>query len=188
MSGRGNFEEAVRAQQAWLSALELTDNPETAGTPERVTRFWREKLLSGYNEDPREALGPPLSSVVSGVICVQNVPFHSVCPHHLVPYFGQVDLAFEPNESILGLGRFERLVAACSRMLILQEQLTQTLASHLNEHIAPQGVLCRVRAQHLCFMLTGREPRGTEMVTWRGIGSLERQYDVFSKTQSTEHT
>lgn len=186
MSGHGNFEQAVRAQQAWLEALDLTDDPETTGTPERVTRFWREKLLSGYSENPRDALGAPLASKVAGVICVQNVPFHSVCPHHLVPYFGRVDLAFEPNEVILGLGRFERLVAACSRKLVLQEQLTEAIVSHLDAHISPKGVLCRVRAQHLCFMLTGREPRGAEMITWRGIGSLEGQYDVFSTTEPVE--
>jgi GTP cyclohydrolase IA len=187
VSGRDNFEAAVLAQRAWLSALDLNDNPETVGTPERVTRFWQEKLLSGYDEDPREALGAPLTSTMSGVICVKNVPFHSVCPHHLVPYFGEVDLAFEPNQSILGLGRFERLVAACSRKLILQEELTQTLVTNLNEHITPRGVLCRVRAKHLCFMLTGREPRGTEMLTWRGVGSLTAQYDIFSDVHSGEH-
>ncbi len=180
MTKRGNFDSAVRAQQAWLEALELSDDPETAGTPQRVTEFWREKLLSGYSEDPGEALGAPLRSKVTGVICVQNIPFHSVCPHHLVPYFGHVDLAFEPNLDILGLGRFERLVAACSRKLILQEQLTEALVTHLHSHISPKGVLCRVRAQHLCFMLTGREPRETEMVTWRGMGSLEGQYTVFT--------
>jgi GTP cyclohydrolase I len=185
MSQRGDFEKAVRAQQEWLEALELSDDPETAGTPERVTRFWHEKLLSGYSEDPCEALGAPLASTVTGVICVQNVPFHSVCPHHLVPYFGHVDLAFEPNSDILGLGRFERLVAACSRKLILQEQLTQALVENLHDHIAPKGVLCRVRAQHLCFMLTGREPRDAEMVTWGGMGSLEGQYTVFTNASES---
>lgn len=185
MTERDNFDKAVRAQQEWLEALELSNDPETAGTPERVTRFWREKLLSGYSENPREALGAPLASTVSGVICVQNIPFHSVCPHHLVPYFGHVDLAFEPNSDILGLGRFERLVAACSRKLILQEQLTQELVAQLHDHISPKGVLCRVRAQHLCFMLTGREPRETQMVTWRGMGSLDAQYTLFTNVSES---
>ena len=172
--------EAIAAQRAWLSALNLDQDPETCGTPERVTDFWINKLVSGYQEDPKVAMGSPLQATSKSIVCVRSIPFHSVCPHHLVPFFGTVDLAFEPNEKLLGLGRFERLVAACSRRLILQEQLTDNLVSQLREHLAPKGILCRVRGQHLCFMLTGREPRDTEIVTWRGFGTLETQFAVFS--------
>lgn len=180
MNGELKLSEAIAAQKAWLTALNLDQDPETIGTPERVTEFWMSKLLSGYQEDPKVAMGEPLRASSDSIVCVRNIPFHSVCPHHLVPFFGTVDIAFEPTEKLLGLGRFERLVAACSRRLILQEQLSDILVSQLREHLAPKGVLCRIRAQHLCFMLTGREPRETEVVTWRGFGSLDGQFAVFS--------
>lgn len=184
MSEAFNISEAIAAQQSWLAALNLDQDPETNGTPERVTEFWVNKLLSGYREDPKVAMGTPLQASSDSIVCLRDIPFHSVCPHHLVPFFGVVDIAFEPTEKLLGLGRFERLVAACSRRLILQEQLTDVLATHLLAHLSPKGVLCRVRGQHLCFMLTGREPRDTEVVTWRGFGSLDRQFSVFSDDTS----
>ena len=130
MSQSIDIEKAIAAQRAWLSALQLDGDPEVSGTPERVVEFWREKLVSGYREDPRDALGAPLKATSRGIVSMLAIPFHSMCPHHLVPYFGTIDIAYEPSGQILGLGRFERFIAACSRRLILQEELNEMLSTY----------------------------------------------------------
>lgn len=172
--------QAAQAQKAWLSALNLSDEPEVSGTPERVVGFWAEKLVSGYAQDPADVLGIPLVTPSTGIVSIKSIPFHSVCPHHLVPYFGTVDVAYQPNEKILGLGNFERFVATCSRRLILQEQLNEMLVNILSSHLDARGVMIRIKAQHLCFMLDGREPRDTEIVTWNGMGSLAESFTLFN--------
>lgn len=175
---------AMAAQSLWLQAIGLADHEEVVGTPKRVAEFWADKLISGHAKDPIEELGSPLETTSKGIVSINDIPFHSVCPHHLVPYFGVVNIAYQPSGHILGLGKFEQFVAACSRRLILQETLTTDLACLLAQHIDARGVMVRVHAQHLCFILNGREPRDATLTTWHGLGSLESAYDLFS-TAST---
>ena len=180
MSRSINLEKAVSAQSDWLDALGLSDDAEVAGTPNRVVKFWVEKLISGYEQDPRIVLGEPLVATSEGVVSLRGIPFHSMCPHHLVPYFGTVDIAYQPSGHILGLGKFEQFVAACSRRLILQEKLNEMLVDILKSHLDARGVIIRINAQHLCFMLDGREPRQTEITTWNASGSLTNAYALFA--------
>ena len=176
---------AINAQREWLEAFNLHDDPEVQGTPARVTAFWTQKLLKGYQLDPKLELGRPLETETHTLVCLKGIPFHSVCPHHLVPYFGTVDIAYDPSRHIVGFGHFERFVAACSRRLRLQEPLTEEIAEGVRDHLDARGVICRIQAQHLCFMLDGREPRDTQIITWHAIGTLEGQYTLLNQGDSS---
>ena len=174
----------IRAQSAWLEALRLHEDPETLGTPERVWHFWQEKLVSGYQCSPTEALGPPLQTQTDALVCIESIPFHSMCPHHLVPYFGTVDICYDPADMILGLGRFEPFIQVCSRRLILQEALTEQIGETLEGHLSPKGALVRLKATHLCQMLNGQEPRGSSMTTLWSCGTLKNRYEILTSKMS----
>ena len=161
-----------------LTALDLADHPEVRGTPERVAEFWRARLVSGHALDPADALGEPIPVAAPTVVTLTHIPFHGMCPHHLVPYFGEVHLAYEPGAHIVGLGGLEKLVATLSRRLVLQEQLCADVLDALETHLKVKGAACAIEATHLCLILRGREPRPTRVHTRLARGSLIGRADV----------
>lgn len=163
---------AADAIAGLLAALDLDGLPETDGTPDRVARFWRAQLVSGHGVDPAEALGKLIPVAEPTVVSLTGIPFHGMCPHHLVPYFGEVHLAYEPADHIVGLGGLEALVAALSRRLVLQEQLCIDLVDALEAHLGARGAACAVEATHLCLILRGREPRRARVHTRLARGTL----------------
>lgn len=162
-----------------LAALGLdAADPELRDTPARVAELWRDNLLSGYRENPAAVLAERIPDTAGATVTVTHLPFHTVCPHHLTPSLGVVHLAYEPDGAIVGLGALERLVAALSRRLVLQEQLTADLADALMTHLGARGAACAIEAQHLCLILRGREPRSARVVTRVGRGTLAARTDV----------
>ena len=164
--------------QAFLQAIGRADDPGTVGTPERVAEFWRERLVAGYDADLDAILSERIADDSGAVVTLTGIPFHGVCPHHLVPYLGEVHLAYDPAGELVGLGALERLVAACSRRLTLQEQLTQALVDALMTTLGARGAACAVEATHLCLVLRGREPRSARLHTRAARGTLEGRPDV----------
>lgn len=88
-------------------------------------------------------------------VILQGIAFHSLCEHHLVPFFGTVDIAYDPDQWIAGLGGFDRLVAHQARQLQLQERMTHQIANAIAEQLAPRGVLVRITARQMCVELRG---------------------------------
>ena len=168
-------EEAVAAL---LRALGFAPEGDLAETPRRVAHLFATNLLSGRNQDPAEILRDRLPNRGSAVITLTGLPFHGVCPHHLLPYHGVVHLAYDPGALIVGLGRLERLLECLSRRLVLQEDLTQNLVDALMVHLDARGAACAVEAEHLCLSLQGHEPRGARLCTRAFIGTLEGRFDV----------
>ena len=144
-----------------LSAAGIGAHPELTKTPARVAEFWEETLLSGYDEDPSEILAKILPTTGASVVTLTGIPFHSVCPHHLVPYFGVAHVAYEPDGGIVGLGALERLVNALGRRLSLQENLCEAIADALMEHLGAKGAACCLEVHKRLHMF---EPPGTENV------------------------
>lgn len=136
-------------------------------TPGRFLRAMRE-LTAGEREDqdaskllrtfPIEAGSDP------GVVCVRSVPFASVCEHHALPFSGTIDVAYIPNDRIVGLSKIPRLVRLVTRRFQVQERIGSMVADALLEHVGAIGVLVRIRARHSCMALRGAESPG-EMVT-----------------------
>ena len=177
------LEAAVRDM---LIALRVDDDPETVGTPARVAEFWSNQLISGYRADPAALFNDAIEDKSGTIVSLIEIPFHGVCPHHLVPFFGHVDLAYEPDGRIVGLGSLEKLVATLSRQLVLQEALTGSIADMLMTHLDAKGACVRITAQHLCFMLRGREPRRTQIVTHASRGTLSNQFHFVNPAGATE--
>ena len=123
----------------FLKALGHENHPETEKTPERVEKLWTQNLLSGEASSPTAILEKRIVDHSGVTVILKKIPFHSVCPHHLVPFFGHVDLAYDPDGHIVGLGALENLVACLSRRLILQEDLTGQIVDHLMTTLGAKG-------------------------------------------------
>jgi GTP cyclohydrolase IA len=133
------------------------------------------ELLDGYKSDI-DAILNDIAQVRDhpGLVLEQGINFTSVCYHHFLPFFGTIDVAYEPGEVITGLGRIVQLVQALAHRLQIQEFLVRDIAETLKQRIAAKGVFVRSRAVHLCVHSRGPSDHTMETICTYGIGSFEK--------------
>jgi GTP cyclohydrolase I len=150
------------------------DRQGLVGTPGRVARMYAE-LTAGYRVDPGRLLNGAVFDVAySEMVVVKDIPFHSLCEHHLLPFFGRAAVAYIPDGRVIGLSKIPRIVETYARRLQLQERLTQQVADLLMEQLAPQGVGVVMEATHLCTVMRGVRKPGTIMTTSAVLGTFRR--------------
>ncbi len=148
------------------------DRPGLAGTPERVHRMYVE-LTAGYHVDPRRLINGAIFDVAySEMVVVKEIPFHSLCEHHLLPFFGTAAVGYLPRGRVIGLSKIPRIVEMYARRLQLQERMTQQVADFLQEQLDPLGVGVIIEATHLCTVMRGVRKSGTVMTTSALLGSF----------------
>ena len=145
----------------------IGENPNRDGlveTPERVARMYSE-LFSGLDEDPESALTTTFDVSHDEMIVLRDVPFYSMCEHHLLPFFGSADIGYIPSDKIVGLSKLARALDILSRRPQVQERLTCQVADAVETVLDPIGVAVRVQAEHLCMTMRGIKKPGSRMVT-----------------------
>jgi GTP cyclohydrolase I len=137
-------------------------------TPHRVARAF-EELLTPAHFDPTCF---PNDEGYDELVMVRDIPFHSLCEHHLLPFVGVAHVAYLPKDRILGLSKLARIVELHSRALQVQERMTQQIATWLQEQLDPRGVGVVLEAEHMCMRLRGVRTPGTMTVTSALRGTL----------------
>jgi GTP cyclohydrolase I len=146
-------------------------------TPERYAKAMR-FLTSGYESEPEDVVGSGIFSAEGeGVVLVRDVEFHSLCEHHLLPFFGRVHVAYLPGDKIIGLSKIPRIVDLFSRRLQVQERITEQVADALMKLLEPKGVLVLAEARHLCMAMRGVEKQHSATATraLRGVYAHDSQ-------------
>jgi GTP cyclohydrolase I len=163
------------AVSAILSAIGEDGSREgLVDTPARVRRMYAE-LTAGYTADPDEVLNDAIFDVgYSEMVLVKDIPFHSLCEHHLLPFAGSVAVGYIPDGRVIGLSKIPRVVDMYARRLQVQERLTQQIADFLMERLAPKGVGVVVEATHLCASMRGIRKPGMVMTTSAVLGIFRR--------------
>jgi GTP cyclohydrolase I len=153
---------AESAARDLLTALgaDLTDES-LADTPVRVARMYAE-LLTPH---PFSATTFPNDGGYDELVVARDIPFHSLCEHHLLPFVGVAHVAYLPGERIVGLSKFARVVDSFARTLQVQERLTTQVADWIERELAPKGVGVVLEAEHLCMSLRGIQKPGATTVT-----------------------
>jgi len=140
--------------------LDPADEPELAQTPARVADLYRE-AFSGLDPGAEPEIATfPHAGGRDEIVIVRDLPFHSLCVHHLVPFFGTAHVAYLPAERIIGISGPARLLAFYARRPQLQERLTAQIADHLERLVAPRGVAVVLEARHLCMEMRGARTSG----------------------------
>lgn len=165
---------AQRAMADFLRALgqDPSRADETAG---RVTRAYVDELLVGHGVDVGRLVieGSEPTAGATDPVIVDGIETATVCPHHLLVARGTALVAYHPGERLLGLGTIARLVDACSRRLVFQEEIAGSVTSALMDHGGARGAFCRIVLDHACLQTRGeRQPRA-QAVSFRGDGSFE---------------
>ena len=158
--------EAVRTLLRWAG-----DDPAREGlidTPKRVAKAY-EELFRGYRERPEDVLDRIFREVggYDDMVLVRDIPFHSHCEHHMVPFFGKAHVAYYPGDGVVGLSKIARLVDIFARRLQTQEAMTAQIVDALSAALKPRGVAVYVEAEHLCMAMRGVRKVGATTVTTR---------------------
>lgn len=154
------------------------EDPEREGlreTPARVARMYQE-VFAGLEQDPAEHFATTFDEHHEEMVLVRDIPFYSMCEHHLVPFFGMAHVAYIPaaDGRICGLSKLARLVDVFAKRPQVQERLTSQIADTLIEQLHPQGVIVVLEAEHLCMSMRGVKKPGARTTTSAVRGVFER--------------
>ncbi|MFD1673403.1 GTP cyclohydrolase I FolE [Alicyclobacillus fodiniaquatilis] len=165
------IEEAVRMI---LSAVGEDPNREgLLDTPSRVARMY-EEIFAGLHRDPRAELSARFHVEHNEVVFVRDIPFYSMCEHHLLPFFGVAHVAYLPQDNVVtGLSKLARLVDTVAKRPQVQERMTNEIADVLYEELNPRGVMVVIDGEHLCMSMRGIQKPGSRTMTLAARGRYE---------------
>ncbi len=148
-------------------------NPRIAGTPERVARMYDE-IFAGLLVDPADVLDVVFEEHHDEMVLVRDIPFASICEHHLIPFIGRAHVGYLPNlhGHVTGLSKLARVVDMAARRPGLQERITTTVADTLMKALSPLGVIVIIEAEHLCMTMRGVRKPGSVTVTSAVRGTI----------------
>ena len=155
-------------------------------TPRRVAAMY-EELFAGVDDDPERYLTVTFAADHDEMVMVRDIPFASLCEHHLVPFLGRAHVAYIPSKDgrITGLSKLARVVDAVAGRLQVQERMTTQIAEAIEKALTPRGVLVVIEAEHLCMSMRGVRKPGTVTVT-SAVRGLFRT-DPRTRAEAMEH-
>ncbi len=143
-------------------------------TPKRVARMYQE-VFQGLSEDPRSHFQTHFTEEHEELVMVKDIPFYSICEHHLVPFFGKAHIAYIPaNGKIAGISKLARTIETVSKRPQLQERITSVVANVMMEELNPMGVMVIIEAEHMCMAMRGIKKPGAITVTSAVRGIFKR--------------
>ncbi|MCF6137581.1 GTP cyclohydrolase I FolE [Pseudalkalibacillus berkeleyi] len=165
----------------------IGEDPEREGlldTPKRVARMY-EEVFQGLNQDPSEHFKTVFGEDHEELVLVKDIPFYSMCEHHLVPFFGKAHVAYIPKGGkVTGLSKLARAVEAVTKRPQLQERITSTIADSLLRSLQPHGVMVIIEAEHMCMTMRGVKKPGSQTITSAVRGIFEEDQAARSEVMS----
>jgi GTP cyclohydrolase I len=180
----GKIESAVR--DILTAVGEDTEREGLKSTPERIVKMYSE-LLAGYADDPKVHLESIFHEKYDEIVMLKDIPFFSVCEHHLMPFIGTANVGYLPDGCVLGVSKLARIVDCFARRLQVQERLTAQIADFLMKGLQPQGVAVVLKASHSCMTIRGAKKPGSEMVTSALRGIFKRDPRSRNEIMSLMH-
>jgi len=173
------FDEA-KIKKAITSIIEaIGEDPKREsliGTPERVAEMYAE-LFMGLGKNPKEELRVGFELGHREMVVLKDIPFYSMCEHHLLPFYGVAHIGYIPNDEgrIVGISKLARVVEIIARRPQLQERMTTEIADAIDDGIKPDGVAVVIRAEHLCMIMRGIKKPGSNVITSAIRGAFRRR-------------
>lgn len=171
-----------KIRQAVSLILEaIGENPAREGlldTPDRVARMYTE-IFAGLRQDARSILATRFHVDHDEMVLVKDIPFYSLCEHHLLPFFGNAHVAYQPNGGVVtGLSKLARLVETFARRPQVQERMTNQIADILEQELDTAGTFVMIEAEHLCMSMRGIQKPGSRTVTSASRGIFKTRQDM----------
>lgn len=160
----------AKIEVAALSIIEaIGDNPRREGlegTPQRIAEMYAE-LFSGLDMDAKEELAVGFEVGHHEMVILRDIPFYSMCEHHLLPFYGVAHVGYIPNAEgrVVGVSKLARVVETFAKRPQLQERMTTQIADAILEALQPDGVAVVIQAEHLCMTMRGIKKPGSNVIT-----------------------
>jgi GTP cyclohydrolase I len=157
----------------------IGEDPEREGlvdTPKRVAEMYGE-LFMGIGVDPKDELTVGYELGHREMVIVRDIPFYSMCEHHLLPFYGVVHIGYIPDVSgrVVGISKLARVVETVARRIQIQERMTTEIADAIFDGLKPDGVAVVVQAEHLCMIMRGIKKPGSNVITSAIRGAFRRR-------------
>jgi len=157
-----------KIEEAVLSIIkaigEDSEREGLVGTPRRIAEMYSE-LFMGIDLDPREELVVGFEEGHHEMVILKDIPFYSMCEHHLLPFYGVAHIGYIPKGRVVGASKLARVVEILSRRPQLQERLTTQIADTIVEALEPDGVAVVIQAEHMCMTIRGVKKPGSNVIT-----------------------
>jgi GTP cyclohydrolase I len=190
MDNRDKTIDTKRIEKAVMEILlaigEDVEREGLEGTPKRVASMYAE-LLAGTQEDPNKHLSGVFTEKYDEIVLLRDIPFYSICEHHLMPFIGSAHVAYLPSGAVLGVSKLARIVDCFARRLQVQERLTDQIADFIMDSLNPKGVAVVLEASHSCMTIRGIKKPGSVMVTSSLRGIFKRDPKSRSEVMSLMH-
>jgi GTP cyclohydrolase I len=167
----------------------IGENPRRDGlreTPDRVARMY-EEIFGGGDESPEESLAKQFDEDHHEMVLVKDIPFFSMCEHHLMPFFGKAHVAYIPNGHIVGISKLARVVESFARRPQVQERMTSQIADIVEKELKPQGVAVVCEAVHTCMTMRGVKKPGATVLTSAMRGGFRNRISTRNEVLSLIH-
>lgn len=182
-----NQEKIQSAVRLFLEGIgEDPDREGLQGTPDRVARACLE-IFGGSDEAARQALSVQFESQSEGLVVEKDIPFFSMCEHHLLPFYGKAHIAYLPQGKVAGLSKLARTVEAYARRPQIQEKLTQEIAEAIMDRLQAKGVLVVLEAEHMCMTMRGVAKPGAVTETYVCLGAIEEGSPLVDRVLAMIH-
>ena len=160
----------------------IGENPEREGlvdTPKRIAEMYAE-LFMGLGKNPEEELTVGFEEGHREMVVIKNIPFYSMCEHHLLPFYGVAHIGYIPNADgrVVGVSKLARVVEILAKRLQLQERMTTQIADAIVDGLKPEGVAVVIQAEHLCMVMRGIEKPGSNVITSAIRGLFRRKAET----------
>jgi len=160
----------------------IGEDPDREGlvdTPKRVAEMYAE-LFMGLNIDPREELKVGYEAGHREMVIVRDIPFYSMCEHHLLPFYGTAHIGYIPdiNGRVVGLSKLARVVEIIASRPQIQERMTTDIADAIMDGLKPSGVAVVVKAEHMCMIMRGVKKPGSSIITSAIRGAFRSKADI----------
>jgi len=183
-----DLERIERAVQEILVAV--GEDPQREGllrTPRRVAKMYQE-LFSGLTKDPAEHLTAAFTETYDELVVLRDIPFHSMCEHHLMPFEGKAHVAYLPEGQVVGISKLARVVDDFAHRPQVQERLTSQIADLLMERLKAKGVAVVLQATHTCMTCRGIKKAGSVMITSAVRGTCKSDARTRSEVMTILHS
>jgi len=154
----------------------IGENPDREGlkdTPRRVATMYTE-LFGGMNDDPHRHVQRVFSENYDEIVLLKDIPFYSICEHHLLPFIGQAHIGYIPRGQVIGVSKLARIIVSFARRPQVQERLTTQIAEFLMKEIEAEGVAVVMEAAHTCMTIRGVKKPNAVMVTSAMFGRFRK--------------
>ena len=145
----------------------IGEDPDREGlqeTPDRIARMY-EEVFAGMRKDPDSEIKTVFTEDYDGIVLVRDIPFSSMCEHHLLPFVGKAHVGYLPSGKVLGISKLARAVEAYAKRPQVQERLTNQVADLIERSVAPRGVAVVLEASHTCMTIRGIKKPGSSVIT-----------------------